>query len=94
MSGRFSGQSQSAPFVIFIIIAAGVAFLQLDGDKRTGFMAAFVFLGINQINVVASESDVVVRTLAVAANEMDKKGYASWLEQNSRMDRRRKRKTR
>ena len=66
----------------------------IDGNKRTGFMAAFVFLGINRINFVARETDVVVRTLAVAANEIDEKAYASWLEENSRMDKPRKRKTR
>ena len=54
----------------------------VDGNKRTGFMAAFLFLGINKINLNAEESDVVLRTLAVAANEMTEAAYAEWLEAN------------
>ncbi len=62
----------------------------VDGNKRTGFMAAFVFLGINKIDLVASEKDVVLQTLAVAANELTEEGYASWLKANSRVGRQRK----
>jgi death-on-curing protein len=65
----------------------------VDGNKRTGFMAAFVFLGINKIDLVASESDVVLQTLAVAANELTEKAYASWLKENSRAGKQRKRST-
>ena len=56
----------------------------IDGNKRTGFMAAFVFLGVNKVELTADETDVVVQTLAVAAGELTEKGYAKWLEQNSR----------
>ena len=63
----------------------------IDGNKRTGFMAAFVFLGINKIDFVADESDVVLRTLAVAANAMAEQAYASWLKDNSRVPKSRKR---
>ncbi len=63
----------------------------IDGNKRTGFMAAFVFLGINKIDFAASESDVVLRTLSVAANEMSEEAYASWLNENARTGRRRAR---
>ncbi len=55
----------------------------IDGNKRTGFMAAFLFLGINKIDLNAEESDVVLRTLAVAANEMNESAYAKWLESNA-----------
>jgi death-on-curing protein len=63
----------------------------IDGNKRTGFIAAFVFLGINGIDLVAEESDVVRRTLAAAANEMSEKACASWLREHSRVVKRRKR---
>ena len=56
----------------------------IDGNKRTGFMAAFVFLGINKIDLVATESDVVLKTLGLAANEISEQAYASWLTENSR----------
>src|SRR6266496_4739445 len=56
----------------------------IDGNKRTGFMAAFVFLGINKVDFIAPESDVVIKTLAVAANEMTEEAYAAWLKDNSR----------
>jgi len=55
----------------------------VDGNKRTGFMAAFLFLGINKIDFNAEESDVVLSTLAVAANEMNEAAYAEWLEAHS-----------
>ncbi|HXJ59438.1 MAG TPA: type II toxin-antitoxin system death-on-curing family toxin [Verrucomicrobiae bacterium] len=61
----------------------------VDGNKRTGFMAAFVFLGINKIHLAAAESDVVVQTLAVAAGELDEASYGNWLEENSTGQRRR-----
>ena len=54
-------------------------------------MAAFVFLGINKIDFVAVESDVVVQTLAVAANQMSEEAYPSWLQENSRTRNPRKR---
>jgi death-on-curing protein len=62
----------------------------IDGNKRTGFMAAFVFLGINKIDLAATESDVVLRTLAVASNEMSEEAYASWLKENSRTAKRKR----
>lgn len=63
----------------------------IGGNKRTGFMAAFVFLGINGIDLVVEEGDVVRRTLALAANQMSEAAYASWLEENSRLLKARKR---
>ena len=62
----------------------------VDGNKRTGFMAAYVFLGRNQVEFVADESEVVVRTLALAGGKMTEKEYASWLEQNSQRTKKQK----
>jgi len=61
----------------------------VDGNKRTGFMAAYLFLGRNRFEIVAEESDVVVNTLAVAAGEMTEGDYASWLKNNCRESKRR-----
>lgn len=55
----------------------------VDGNKRTGFTAAVLFLERNGRRFQASEADVVIRTLALAAGEMTEPGYASWLESNS-----------
>ena len=55
----------------------------VDGNKRAGFMAAYVFLGANKIEFVADEADVVQQTLAVAAGDLTEEGYAKWLEKYS-----------
>lgn len=62
----------------------------VDGNKRTGFLAAYVFLGINGVEFSAVETDVVVQTLAVAGGELNEDGYAKWLEENSKLPRKRK----
>ncbi|HBA84483.1 MAG TPA: type II toxin-antitoxin system death-on-curing family toxin [Verrucomicrobia bacterium] len=54
----------------------------IDGNKRAGFMAAYIFLGINDIEFNAPEEEVVLQTLALAAGEMGKKAYASWLKKS------------
>jgi len=60
----------------------------VDGNKRTGFMAAYLFLGRNGYEFEAAEGDVVIKTLAVAAGELDEKQYAKWLGSNSKPARR------
>ncbi len=56
----------------------------VDGNKRIGFAAATLFLKINGIAFAATEADAVIKTLALAAGELDETGYAKWLKQNSR----------
>ncbi len=56
----------------------------LDGNKRTGFVAAVVFLEYNGCAVAASEADATAATLALASGEMSQQQFAQWLEQNSR----------
>ncbi len=51
----------------------------LDGNKRAGFMAAYIFLGANGQEVDASEAEAVLRTLALAAGEIGAEEYAAWL---------------
>jgi death-on-curing protein len=58
----------------------------VDGNKRTGFMAAFVFLEANRVEFRAGEADVAVKTLAAAAGEMTEEDYAAWLRENSRSE--------
>lgn len=56
----------------------------LDGNKRTGFMTAAAFLELNGFEFFATEPDVVLQTLALAAGALDEAGYAAWLRANSR----------
>jgi death-on-curing protein len=56
----------------------------IDGNKRTGFVIAALFLEINSYRLQAAEADAIVHTLALAAGAMDEAGYAVWLETNSR----------
>jgi death-on-curing protein len=42
----------------------------IDGNKRTAFVSARVFLGLNGINLQAAQEDVVATILALAAGEL------------------------
>jgi death-on-curing protein len=55
----------------------------LDGNKRTGFMSAYIFLGVNGWSLEAPEEEAVLETLALAAGETSEEAYAIWLERNS-----------
>jgi len=55
----------------------------LDGNKRIGFMAAYIFLGANGWCLEALEEEAVLQTLALAAGEATEAEYAAWLEKNS-----------
>lgn len=56
----------------------------IDGNKRTGFVAAGAFLDRNGWELIASEVDATLKTLALAAGEMTESEYASWLKDNCR----------
>lgn len=55
----------------------------IDGNKRIGFATAILFLELNDLRFIASEVDVVLRTLALAAGEMSEEAYTDWLRANS-----------
>ena len=52
----------------------------IDGNKRTGFLAAAVFLEANGVRFHASEEDAVVQTLALAAGAIGVEEFAAWLK--------------
>jgi death-on-curing protein len=56
----------------------------LDGNKRTGFLAAAVFLEVNGYVLTATEESVVEKTLALASARLKEKDYAAWLKDNVR----------
>ena len=50
-----------------------------DGNKRTGFLAAYTFLLINGYEIVADQSTIIEFVLAVAAGEIDEEGITAFL---------------
>jgi death-on-curing protein len=55
----------------------------LDGNKRTGFVAAALFIEANGYLFQATEEEAVLETLALAAGETAEADYAAWLAKNS-----------
>ena len=56
----------------------------VDGNKRTAFVAAELFLTLNGVELHADDVACVVTMLAVAAGHMDEATFASWLREHSR----------
>lgn len=53
----------------------------VDGNKRTAFLAAYVFLNINGLTLSASEPDVVRVMLPLTDGAMNEAAFADWLKQ-------------
>ncbi|MBL8543828.1 MAG: type II toxin-antitoxin system death-on-curing family toxin [Hyphomonadaceae bacterium] len=53
-----------------------------DGNKRTAFMTAILFLERNGHRFVANEVDATLKTLALAASEIGEAEFAAWLRGN------------
>lgn len=56
----------------------------VDGNKRIGAMAAEFFLGLNGVDLVATDEQLVEITLATARGEMSAEALAIWIRQRSR----------
>ncbi len=56
----------------------------IDGNKRIGAMAAELFLGINGVDLLATNEQLVEITLATARGEMSAEALAIWIRQRSR----------
>ncbi len=54
----------------------------IDGNKRSGFMAAYIFLCRNGYYLTASEPTATAATLSLAIKEMTESEYAHWLSEN------------
>ena len=54
----------------------------VDGNKRAGFLAAYAFLFVNGLEIVADEGEVVVHCLALAASDISEEDFAIWLQEN------------
>jgi death on curing protein len=66
----------------------------VDGNKRTAFLAAAVFLERNGLILTADPGAAAVFVIGVAASEIDEAGFAAWLEDHTKQRRRRVTRTR
>lgn len=66
--------------------AAGIIANQpfVDGNKRVGFMAAYIFLDRNGYELIAPEAEATTLTQSLAAGEIDESAFAVWLRQHIR----------
>lgn len=51
----------------------------VDGNKRATFMAAYVFLGLNGVDLIAEEPDVVVTMEGVATGRVSERALGAWI---------------
>lgn len=54
-----------------------------DGNKRTAFLTAVVFLGLNSQRFEAPEPEVVAKILALAAGQLEEPALAEWFRTRS-----------
>ena len=52
----------------------------VDGNKRTGFAVAAIFLFMNDRPLVASEAEATIQVLGLAAGEISEVAFARWLD--------------
>jgi death-on-curing protein len=55
----------------------------IDGNKRTGFVAAELFLELNGRSLHAEDADCVMTMLAVAAGDITEAEFAAWLREHT-----------
>ncbi len=55
-----------------------------DGNKRIAFLTAVVFLGLNDLDFVAPNNEVVERMIALASRQVDEDDLADWIRANVR----------
>jgi len=55
----------------------------IDGNKRTAFAAAGIFLELNGYRLTASEPDAVLAVLAFSKGEMNAEEFCNWLRISS-----------
>jgi death-on-curing protein len=69
-------------FALAAAYASGIAKNHpfVDGNKRTAFMAAYVFLLRNSWEFHAPEADVVVMMNQLAASQRAEEEFAAWLK--------------
>jgi death on curing protein len=58
----------------------------VDGNKRTGFLAAYAFLGKNGLDIDAPVQDVVIVIESLAAGKMTEADLVAWFKQWTRTE--------
>jgi death on curing protein len=54
----------------------------VDGNKRAAFLAVGLFLALNGYHLHATQADATLTVLAVAAGELDERGFAQWIREH------------
>lgn len=54
----------------------------IDGNKRTAYVAAELFLALNGYDMTASDESATLTTLALAASDIDEAAFAAWLRRH------------
>lgn len=55
----------------------------VDGNKRAGFLALLVTLGLNGLALDAAEREVAAKVTAAASGELDEADFRDWVAGNS-----------
>jgi death on curing protein len=55
-----------------------------DGNKRIGFLAMVTFLGVNGRTFEATDTEVVIQFVSLAAGKVSEDGMTDWIRLHSR----------
>ena len=76
-----------APAILDLAVAYAAGIIRnhpfIDGNKRTGFLIAVLFLEMNGYRFTATEENAAQMILALAGGEIDEAAFASWLRANA-----------
>jgi len=56
----------------------------VDGNKRTALLAAYVFLGLNGLDLAADEVEAAAAMLRLASGDIEEEAFADWLRKPAR----------
>ena len=83
---RAYAEAEPTVFALAAAIACSIIRIRhpsVDGNKRIGFEAALLTLGLNGWRLDSSEREAVAVFRRVAAGEMEEAALAAWLEANA-----------
>jgi death-on-curing protein len=84
---NIAAYAESTPSLAVLAAAYGAGIVRnhpfVDGNKRTGLMAAFVFIERNGFAVTASQEEAYFIFYDLAAGKLSEDGLAQWLEVNT-----------